>query len=241
MQPSIIVDAYNPGVHNSNGSIDRVRRQGLYKDASTICLIPTRGLISWRVVQSWLNLASPMNAPFVRMGITGYEVGAAYSTGIEQILNTPGLSDFKYILTLEEDNLPPPDGLLKLAAAMHEHPEYDAIGGLYWTKGEGGQPMIYGNPNETPLGFTPQPPVPGELVPCNGLGMGFTLFRLEMFRDDRLKRPFFETIQRYTPDGAACFTQDLDFFHGAAKVGHRFACHCGVHVGHYDQSTDIVW
>lgn len=241
MQPAIIVDAYDGGIHNNNGAGDRVRREGLYRDASTLCLIPTRGSIAWRVVQSWWNLASPMNQAFIRMGVVGYEVGNAYSTAIEQILVTPGLQDFKYILTLEEDNVPPPDGLLRLVVAMDEHPEYDAIGGLYWTKGEGGQPMIYGDPKETPLNFRPQPPVPGEVVECNGLGMGFTLFRLDLFRDDRLPKPFFQTVQRYDSQGVACYTQDLFFFENAKKTGHRFACHCGVAVGHYDQHEDLMW
>lgn len=241
MQPAIIMDAYAPGKHNANGSAERVRRQGLYRDASTVCLVPTRGKIAWRVVQSWMNLASPMNQNFVRIGAVAFEVGAAYSNMIDQVLATPGLCDFKYVLTLEEDNMPPPDGLLKLVEAMHEHPEYAAIGGLYWTKGEAGQPMIYGNPTEVPLNFRPQPPVPGELVPCNGLGMGFTLFRMDVFKEGKVARPFFETVQRYTPEGAACYTQDLYFFERAVKAGYKFACHCGVHVGHYDEHTDMVW
>lgn len=238
-QPAIIVDAYE-GKHNL-GSTGRIQKQGLYKDCSTICLIPTRGTISWRVVQSWWNLASPMNQQFIRMGVVGYEVGSAYSTAIEQILQMPGLQDFKFILTLEEDNMPPPDGLLKLVAAMEDHPEYSAIGGLYWTKGEGGQPMIYGNPKDVPLNFRPQPPVPGEIVECNGLGMGFTLFRTKMFKDERLPNPLFQTVQRYGPDGVACYTQDLFFFEKARAAGYRFAAHCGVLVGHYDSVGDMVW
>lgn len=241
MQPSIIVDAYDGGIHNRYDSDNRVHREGLYRDASTICLIPTRGKISHRVVQSWWNMASPMNQQFIRMFVAGYEVGAAYSTAIEQILATPGLQDFKYVLTLEEDNVPPPDGLLKLAAAMHEHPEFSAIGGLYWTKGLGGQPMIYGDPKEVPFNFRPQPPVPGEIVECNGLGMGFTLFRTEVFRDERIPRPWFETVQRYDHTGAKCYTQDLNYFENARKAGHRFACHCDVRVGHYAEAEDLIW
>lgn len=239
MQPAIVVDNYE-GIHNQ-GSLDRVQREGLYKNASTICLIPTRGKIAFRVVQSWWNMASPMNQQFLRMFVSGYEVGAAYSTAIDQILQTPVLQDFKYVLTLEEDNMPPADGLLKLLIAMNEHPEYDAIGGLYWTKGLSGQPMIYGDPNAVPFSFRPQPPVPGALVECNGLGMGFTLFRMDLFRDERIPRPWFETIQRYDNTGAKCYTQDLYFFENARKVGHRFACHCDVRVGHFDELEDKVW
>lgn len=240
MQPSIIVDNYE-GIHNTNGSAERVRRAGLYKNCSTICIVPTRGMIAWRVVQSWMNLASPMNQQFIRMGVTGYEVGHAYSTAIDQILNSPGLQDFTYILTLEEDNMPPADGLLRLIEDMEMHPEYAAIGGLYWTKGPDGQPMIYGNPDEVPFNFRPQPPRQGELVECNGLGMGFTLFRMDLFKEGKIEKPFFETVQRYGTDGTKCYTQDLWFFERARAQGYRFACDCNVLVGHYDAQSDICW
>lgn len=241
MQPSIIIDAHTTGWHSTNGSAERVIAEGLYKDSSTVCVVPTRGMIPWRVVQSWMGMATPMNQKFVRMGVVGHEVGAAYSQAVQHILDNPGLADFQFMLTLEEDNMPPADGLLKLVAAMHEHPEYAAIGGLYWTKGEGGQPMIYGNPTDVPLNFRPQPPVSDGLVECNGLGMGFTLFRLSMFKDERLERPWFQTVQRYEPNGAKAYTQDLFFFENARKAGYRFACDCRVGVGHYDVNTDIVW
>lgn len=240
-QSHIIIDPYVPGRNNSEESLERVRKAKTYKPQSTVCIVPTRGQISSRAVQSWLNLMAPMNQALVRMFATGYEVGDAYSAMIGQILDSH-LANFKYILTLEEDNLPPPDGLIKLIEAMEQHPEYSAIGGLYWTKGEAGQPMLYGDPKDMPLSFRPQPPRPGEIVECNGLGMGFTLFRMDLFRDERIPRPWFETQQSYRPgQGAMMYTQDLYFFENARKAGHRFACHCGVLVGHYDYENDIVW
>jgi hypothetical protein len=116
-----------------------------------------------------------MNQKFIRMFAIGMEVGAAYSNMIEGILADPNLSQWKYILTLEEDNMPPPDGLLKLYENMDK---YDAIGGLYWTKGELGQPMIYGNPHEMPLTFVPQLPMPETVQECNGLGMAVVTYTL---------------------------------------------------------------
>src|SRR5438874_557435 len=83
-----------------------------------------------------------------RIGMLGMEVGDAYSTAIEQVLAHPGLKDHRYILTLESDNTPPPDGLLKLLRRMEEHPEFACIGGLYWTKYDGGVPQIWGDPKD---------------------------------------------------------------------------------------------
>lgn len=216
--------------------LERLKRGKTYKDLSTVVVIPTRGSIPARVVESWWGLMMPMNQKTTRMVIKGMEVGAAYNHAIELILSHPELSKWKYVLTLEEDNIPPPDGLLKLYENIDK---YDAVGGLYWTKGEAGMPMIYGNPKGV-LNFIPQKPKVNDIHECNGLGMGFTLFKLDLFRE--LEKPWFETIQEYIPGvGGKAYTQDLAFFEKARKSGKRVACDTRVKVGHFDSSTEIVW
>lgn len=164
------------------------------------------------------------------------EVGDAYNTAVELILNHPELSTWKYMLTLEEDNMPPPDGLLKLLETI---PGHGAVGGLYWTKGEEGQPMIYGNPQGI-LNFIPQLPIPDQIQECNGLGMGFTLFDIDMFRN--VESPWFKTRQEYTPgEGVAMYTQDLYFFEKAKKAGYKMASDNRVKVGHLDVENDFIW
>lgn len=236
---------HNPtvGRHNANiaESRDRLLKGGTYKDLSTVCVIPTRGAIHARVVQSWFGLLPPMNQKFLRLFIWGREVADAYNEAITQILAHPELSKFRFLLTLEEDNIPQADGLLKLYEAIEAGP-FDAVGGLYWTKGEGGQPMIYGNPCDTPRNYIPQLPVANMIQPCNGLGMGFTLFRLAMFKDERLPKPWFKTVSEYQPGiGCRVGTQDLFFFENAAKCGYTFASDNRAPVGHYDATSDIVW
>jgi len=209
-----------------------------YKDLSTIIIIPTRGMIPAKVVAAWWSLIMPMNQKCTRVFAYGMEVGDAYNNMIEEILKNPNLSQWKYVLTLEEDNLPPPDGLIKLYEHMDE---FDVVGGLYWTKGEEGQPMIYGDINDPELNFRPQPPIK-EIQECNGLGMGFTLFKLDIFKDPRIERPWFKTCQDWDPQkGAKIYTQDLYFFEKIRKLGYRVACDTRVKVGHYDAEMDIVW
>lgn len=236
MKPSLSIDNYK-GYHNSK-TPDQIIKGNSYKDLSTICIVPTRGVIPAKVVQSWWGLMAPMNQKFIRLFIEGMEVGEAYSTAIENILANPELSKWKYILTLEEDNCPPPDGLLKLYESIEK---YDAVGGLYWTKGVDGKPMCYGSP-QGPLNFVPFMPNPESVVPCYGLGMGFTLFKMEIFKDKRLPRPLFKTVQKYTEGvGAQSYTQDLLFFENAGKIGYRFACDARVKIGHWDQANQQMW
>jgi hypothetical protein len=234
------VDATLEGKHNLNlqESSARLIKGSTYKDLSTVVLIPTRGTIHAKVVQSWWNLMMPMNQKNIKFFIAGHEVGVAYTQTIESILQHPELRNWKYILTMEDDCIPPPDGLLKLYESMDK---FDVVQGLYWTKGEGGQPMIYGDPQVVPKNFIPQVPRPETVQECNGLGMGFNLFKMKIFQDERIEKPWFRTVQEVTPSGAQAWTQDLWFFNNCAKWGYRFACDTRVRVGHFDAQSDIVW
>lgn len=234
--PAIIMGD-SQGVHNErlDQSILRLENAKTYRDLSTICIVPTRGMIPARVCERWMGLMTPMNQKFIRLFVEKMEVGAAYNHAIQMILDHPDLSNWKYVLTLEEDNIPPVDGLLRLYENIDD---YAAVGGLYWTKGEEGQPMIYGNP-EGVLNFVPQIPKVDSIQECNGLGMGFTLFNLDVFRN--IEAPWFVTLQEVTPEGVRAYTQDLYFFERVRKAGYKVACDTRVKVGHYDVNTGVTW
>jgi hypothetical protein len=238
--PQILVPD-NVGIHNASDYATRLEKQKTYRDLSTVIVCPTRGMISARIVQSWQGMIRPMNQKVVGpIFMENMEVGEAYNQAVKLILENDGLKDFKFLLTLEEDNAPPPDGLIKLYESIDE---FDAVGGLYWTKGESGQPMCYGNPNVMPLNFIPQIPAPDTVTPCNGLGMGFTLFRMEMLKDPRFEYGnWFKTKQEFVPgQGSQVYTQDLWFFQHAREYGYKFACDSRVRVGHYDHGNQLMW
>lgn len=231
MEPQII-SSYDGGKHNADleQTISRLTKEGGYKDLSCIQIVPCFGSIPTKVVASWLNMYAPPNAKFVRLFAVGMEVGHAFSTCIESILANPELSKFKYILTLEHDNVPPADGIVKLLSRMEEHPEYACIGGGYFTKGPQGVFQAWGDPKDPQLNFRPQlPDAAGGLVECCGTGMGFNVWRLDMFKDAKLRKPWFKTE---TVGGVG--TQDLYFWSDARKHGYRCAIDCSVKVGHYD-------
>ena len=215
----------------------RILEGGTWKRQRIIVILPAAKTIPSKVALSHWNLIFPPNNGVVRMLALGMEVGDAYSQTIEQILAHPELSTWEYILTIEHDNMPPGDGVVALIRDLEEHPELACVGGLYWTKGEAGVPQIWGDPNDPVLNFRPQAPRPGELQECCGTGMGFNLWRLDLFKDARLRRPWFKTLAG--ADGVG--TQDLYFWTDARKHGIRCAIDNRVLVGHYDQTTDIVW
>jgi hypothetical protein len=229
------------GKHNEDleSSAKRIKESGSWKKQRVIMLIPAGKMIPTKVYLSHCALIFPPNQASYKMAAIGMEVGEAFSESIEQILQHPELSQWEYILTIEHDNIPQPDALVKLLERMEQHPEFDCIGGLYWTKGEGGVPQIWGDPNDA-LNFRPQAPDPnGGLVECCGTGMGFNLWRMSMFKDDRLRKPFFKTLKGHEGEGVG--TQDLYFWGDARKYGHRCAIDCSVKIGHYDHVNDITW
>ncbi len=227
------------GRHNSNieESYARIVRGATWKKQRVVVIIPAGSDIPTRVAFSHWNLIFPPNQPVFRTLALGQEVGEAYSQAIQAVLDHPELGKWEYILTIEHDNMPPSDGVLKLIEVMEAHPEYNCVGGLYWTKGEGGVPQIWGDPTDPIVNFRPQPPRAGELQECCGTGMGFNLWRMSMFRDEKLRKPWFKTIAGKEGVG----TQDLYFWNDARKNGHRCAIDNRVLVGHYDKEHDIVW
>lgn len=237
MQEQVI----DTGRHNANleHSTLRIVEGATWKKQRVIVIVPTANTVHAKVFFSWWSLIFPPNQAVLRIPVLGHEVGEAYSRVISDIIADPNLSEWEYILTLEHDNVPPPDGLVKLIAQMDAHPELSCIGGLYWTKGEGGVPQIWGDPKDPVLNFRPQPPKAGELVECCGTGMGFNLWRISMFKDPKLRQPFFKTLNG--SEGTGVGTQDLFFWGDARKYGYRCAVDCSVLVGHYDASNDIIW
>jgi hypothetical protein len=234
-----VVDA---GLKNADleASIARLNASGQWKKQRVVWMVPAGQTIP---SQAWLahrSVIFPPNQAMTPILIKDAEVGAAYEEGINFVINHPVLKDWEYLLTVEADNIPAPDGVLKLIAAMEAHPEYHCIGGLYWTKGEGGVPQIWGDITDPEPNFRPQKPKVGEIVECWGAGMGFNLWRMSMFHDmakRKVPRPWFKTQAGLTGTG----TQDLFFWRLARAHGYRCAVDCSTLVGHLDPGTGIVW
>lgn len=241
MNPQLIIQDFG-GLNNGDLSKTsaRLMKGGSWKRQRIVVIIPSDAMIPAKVALSHWNLAFPPNNGVCRILAQGMEVGDAYSKAIEGVLAHNELNKWEYILTLEHDNMPPSDGVIKLLDRMEARPEFSCIGGLYFTKGEGGVAQIWGDAKDPIINFRPQPPDPnGGLVECCGTGMGFNLWRMDTFKDDRIQRPWFRTLRG--ENGSGVGTQDLVFWGEARKHGYRCAVDCGVKVGHYDSVADMVW
>ncbi len=233
-KPQLVVTDMS-GHHNTNmpETVARLQRGGSWKKQRIVVIIPTADMISVQVMMSLWNLAFPPNNGVVKIAALGDEVGEAYSRAIKSVIDHPDLSQWEYILCVEHDNIAPADGVIRLVERMQEHPEFAAIGGLYFTKGPGGCAQIWGDIKDPIINFRPQiPDVNGGLIECYGVAQGLTLFRLAMFKDTRLRKPWFKTLNG--KDGKGVSTQDLYLWSDVRQYGYRCAIDCSVKVGHID-------
>jgi len=220
-----------------------------YKKANTVIIVPMREhKMHVRFHHALSSLMAPPNQQRSCLFAVGHEVGHAYNNMIMNILNDPVLSTWQYVLTIEDDNLVPPDAHIRLLESISADGGYDAVGGLYWTRGDVQMPMCYGDPDEYKktgiLDFRPrdvrEAVKNGWVVPCNGLAMGCTLYRMDLFRE--VGYPWFVTVaDKVDGKGMECFSQDLWFCRKAVQSGKRFACDCRVKVAHIDWSTGIAY
>lgn len=240
MKPQLLLqNMATAGLNNGDVGKTRARldKSKSWKKQRIVVIIPAGESIPAKVALSHWNIAFPPNNGVARILAVGMEVGEAYSTAIEQVLAHPELSQWEFILTVEHDNMPPADGVIKLLEYMEANPRLDCIGGLYYTKGEGGVAQIWGDPKDPVINFRPQlPDHNGGLVECCGTGMGFNLWRMKMFKDKKLRTPWFKTESK----NGVC-TQDLYFWMDARKHGYRCAIACDVKIGHYDLKADMTW
>lgn len=218
-----------------------------YRDQSTFIIMPSREeFIHYRVSSGLYSMIAPMNQKRGVAIVTGHEVGVAYNTAVENILKDPELSKWQYIMTIETDNLVPADAHKRLLETI-EAGKWDAVGGLYFTKGDINMPMAYGDParfeSTGELEFTPRnvadAVAAGQVMPVNGVAMGCTLWRTELFK--AIPAPWFVTVDDIVDGKPQGFTQDLYFCKRARMAGRRFAVDCRVKVGHLDLKTGEVY
>lgn len=220
-----------------------------FKDCSTVVIIPTRGKmheasLSPLFVRNLETLATPMNHRRMVLFSAGFTVDEAYNKQIEDILAHPVLSQFKFVLTIEDDNFPLPDAHIRLLESI-ERTGFDIMAGLYFTKGELNLPMAYGDAEESrKTGFLDLstlnvlPAVEKRAVlEVNAVPMGFTLWRMDVFR--KIPKPWFVTYAEFVEAENAMvrYSQDFDMCIRARTAGLRIGVDCRVKIGHFDFSS----
>jgi hypothetical protein len=79
------------------------------------------------------------------------------------------------------------------------------------------------------------------IQPCLGVPTGYTLYKLELFKDPKLPKPWFRTELPYEVGKSKNLHDDQYFFENIHKLGYKVACDTRIKVGHLDNKNDIVW
>lgn len=236
----VIESGYHNSIHVRGNS---------YVNKSTAIFTPSRAAIRAEVVNSWMNLMYPMNHKVNRLMISGETVEEAYNSGFMMMLNHPAYSNSPYILLLEDDNVIPPDALLRLIETIEgdiDGNKYDIVGGLYWSHDVEGIPYCMGNDSFDGFNSVPIMPLPDkEIVPCHVVGLGCCLIRMSFIRE-KMQYPFFNEIAEYDAkkaffDRKEYVSQDGTFFRKVHELGGKVACDTRVKVGHIDRESGFIW
>jgi len=140
-------------------------------------------------------------------------------------------AEYDYILTIEDDMMPPADGLTKLRAAMDDTGA-GAVYGVYHFRRPSPAPSVMDKrtgeaitPRQWKKAFSEQ-----AVIECGGMGYGFTLFRADLFRSVTLR----------TQNGSGA-DSDTHLSADLRKAGVKQLAHFGVLCGHKMPDGAALW
>jgi hypothetical protein len=186
--------------------------------------IPTLGVVSTRWALAYAALATPMNTVVARIIKEGLPVDQARNDIVAKTLALDGQPT--HLMWLDDDVIPHPHCLLQLLRAGR-----DIVSGVYFTKSEESEPLIFATPGHGTLEY-----VPGSgLHRVWGHGSGLTLVRTDVYRrmqpmdlgtDLRGNPRWYYTSGDQPGEGLRC-TEDLWFCMKAAEAG--YSCWVDMH------------
>ncbi len=165
-----------------------------------LMVTPTRGLIRIEWHSAVRGMIVPPNHSMVSMVQhinafypTRFSVADAQNLAVREAIER----DFEWLIFLEDDVLPPVDMLLRLDHYVRNGPP--VVSGLYYTKANPSQPLIYRGRGTGPyLDFKM-----GEQVWCDGLPMGCCLIHMGLLR------AMWEDAQPYQVAGSPHHTREV--------------------------------
>jgi hypothetical protein len=175
-----------------------------------------------------------LRIPFGMVGLLsiciGEKVDEARNRLVASVLSSEPRPE--YLLFIGDDNLPEPDGLIRLMERINlGERKLDAVGGLYFQKKEPPLPVAWRGRSV----LTPEECASGDIYGVTGQGLDFVLIRTSTF--DRIGLPYFKTVQ----DETQLLSEDAYFWRKAYDAGVRGYVATGVRVGHYDWKEDRVY
>jgi hypothetical protein len=195
-----------------------------------IC-VPSLGTISMQWHARMELLARPMNTASISVYVIGKKVDQARNESVAMCLN----ENCRWVFFVDDDVFVPSDALLRLYAYQR-----DIVSGLYFAKMDPPTPLVLRAPGQGLYLDWEQ----GDLVECEGHGMGCTLIRADVFRTIEPHVPKRDGIPQWFvtrdfpeevgADGSKMvMTEDVDFLAKCAHFGFRPAVATEVFCWHW--------
>lgn len=144
-----------------------------------------------------------------------------------------------FIWFVDDDTVVPSAAPRMLMYQLEQNPEAIAIGGIYCSKTDPAQPMVfqgYGTGSDWSWRV-------GDVFECAGIGTGCMMIRTELLKT--IERPWFRTIDVAVSGGSNLTTvqstDDLYFCKKAIKAGHKILAHGGILCDHWDMDSGICY
>lgn len=214
--------------------------------------VPTFGQVSIEWHTHMMLLQNPLNKSVFHGCVRGTEVGTARNILVDQALHYrhPGGLTVSHVFFVDDDTLIPPYALTRLLS--HKRP---IVSGLYFAKTDVPQPLML----KDELSGLVESWTPGELVECDGHGMGCTLIEMRVFRDIAEKGlvgteqwhgrdiwQFFKTTRDdvFLEHGVPKVlnqTEDMYFLHRAKRLGYQPCVDTGCFAWHWDEGKKTAF
>lgn len=189
--------------------------------------VPTFGWVSVNWHLTMHHLATPIFFSLRFVNVIGKQVDEARNKIVEDALQF-GCS---HILFVDDDVLPPRDGLIRLW--NHQVP---IAAGVYYSKAQPPKPLIFRFGELSGVEDWKM----GDLLKVDACGMGFTLIQTDVFK--KMKPPWFKTVVD-NKDGVDCtYTEDIYFCERVRKeLGLDVLVDTGIQCGHEDFDNMICY
>ncbi len=188
-----------------------------YSKINLVLGIPSMGSCDWRFASCLRTLDLPFNTNMVWVVRT--MIDSARNMLVENALKIP---DATHLLMIDDDHVFSPD----LVKRMLDH-NVDVIGALAFKRNDDFQPCCYrkGEDNHH------YPMLPSVFQEVDVIGTGAMLFKLDIFKDNKLKFPWFETgYDKETPPNH--WSVDFNFCIKAKEAGYKIWCDPTIEIGH---------
>ena len=141
----------------------------------------------------------------------------------------------KYLWFVDDDTIPPPNSLQRLVTILENYPEIKVVGGVYTTKAEVTQPVVFRGMGLGSFWHWKK----GDVFEVSSMGAGCMLIATDIF--PKIPKPWFE-FQRYnsTEPGVpnVLISEDVSFCNKVRDAGYRVFAHGGILCDHYDAATN---